>query len=332
MKLILITILIVCLVIILTAFVALFVITLKIHDSAFNIRYDQIPVLKYFSYKDFPNLKVKMKYMVCRKAKGNDWLVGYLYYQEENYSEDKVIIFCHGLGPGQSAYATEIATLASTGYPVFALDSLGCNYSDGKGMRGIYEYTIAVMHAIDKIKDEYPNSKIVLVGHSLGGYSALCATKKFDVEKVVAISAPASPVKTATHLLAGQTSKAFARLVTPFFWLVNFFRFGIAGNTNAAKCAKKCKSQILLIHGGKDNIIAKNNAVYYLCEGKNIKKLFREESGHNPYNTVNAEKRLAVLTQKLAEQDAKFFETFDFVEATEEEPFVFDEIKKFIKS
>jgi pimeloyl-ACP methyl ester carboxylesterase len=236
------------------------------------------------------------------------------------------------LGPGQVAYTTEIATLSSYGYPVVAFDSTGCNLSEGKSMKGIYEYVRCAICATQFAKSRFPKSKIVLVGHSLGGYSALCAASACGVEKVVAISAPATPVKTFTHLVEGQTGKGFAKMVTPFLSLVNIFRFGIKGNTNAAKCASKSNFPVLLIQGKKDVVIDEKNSVYNLAQGSHIKKILREESGHNPYNTVQAEEKLSELSAAMVKSDTpkEFYESFDFALATEEESSLFSEIKTFI--
>lgn len=296
---------------------------------AFGKRSDKNPLLKYFTAEDF-NLNSEpvsagrgLKGFVYRKGGGND---------------KKIIIFCHGMGPGHIAYMTEIAYFCNHGYTVLALDSRGCNYSDGKNLKGMYSGVETAKSAVDFVKANFADSKIYLVGHSWGAYSALCASAERKVDAVVAISAPNSPSKTMQEGAANAgMPKFFAAILRPFWWIVSLFKFGAKGNANAAKRARKNDVPTLLIHGDNDKIVTPAKAAYYKAEGKNITKFPVSGKAHNPYNTINAEKKLAELqsgllrSAKMTEEERyAFFGSFDFAAATEEDLSVMQKIADFI--
>jgi len=326
------------------------------YKFAFGNRADKNPLLKYFTAEDF-NLKTRL---VSVKS-GKTVLNGYVYtsitapavtpsasvvsavsgnpsaplshferaQRVEKSSPQNLVIFAHGMGAGQIAYTTEIAYLCNRGAAVLALDSTGCNLSQGKGIKGMYEGAKTVLAAIDYAKSDpqLKDLKITLIGHSWGGYSVVCAAAQRKVEKVIAISAPATPAKTLKGGAARVIGKPLAAILSPFWRVINFFKFGKRGNANAAKCAETAAengTQVILIHGDKDEIVAPENAVFYKAQSEKITKHLAKGKAHNPYNTVAAEQKLKELTKMLsskasAEEKEKFFADFDFRAATEED-------------
>ncbi len=323
-----------------------FILAALSYKFAFGNRADKNPLLKYYTAEDF-NLKTRP---VSVKS-GKTVLNGFIYTSEtapsvvsaasvistdsvissevEKSFPQRLVIFAHGMGPGQIAYTTEIAYLCNHGAAVLALDSTGCNLSQGKGIKGMYEGAKTVLAAIDYAKSDpqLKDLKITLIGHSWGGYSVLCAAAQRRVEKVIAISAPVSPAKTLKGGAARVIGKPLAALLTPFWRVINFFKFGKRGNANAAKCAQAAAdngTQVVLIHGDKDEVVSSPNAVFYKAQGEKITKHLAKGKAHNPYNTVAAEQKLKELTKMLAskasaEEKEKFFAEFDFRAATEED-------------
>lgn len=312
---------------------------------AFGKRSDKNPDLKYFSAEDF-GLSAEL----ISLPKG---LKGYIYRKADIPQKDKLIIFCHGMGPGHIAYTTEIAYFCKLGYPVLAVDSRGCNFSDGKNLKGMYSGVQTVTEAIDFVQKNLPSplgqgggvgvrgvptdndnlSKpaIYLVGHSWGAYSALCASAKRKVAGVVAISAPNTPSKTMQEGAAPIISRPLAAILRPFWWIINFLKYGAKGNSNAARCAEKNGTPTLLIHGDEDKIVTPSKAVFYKAKGVNITKYLAAGKGHNPYNTQNAEKLLAELSASFKNHTYDK-DKFDFVGATEEDETVMGEIARFIEN
>ena len=313
---------VICTAAVLFIFLLLLIFAFIAEGFAFGKRYDKNPLLKYFTAEDFS--------LSAEPVSTGRGLKGFIYRKDISTAE-KLIIFCHGMGPGHIAYTTEIAYFCNLGYTVLALDSKGCNFSDGKNLKGMYSGVETAKAAIDYAKaNSY--KKIYLVGHSWGAYSALCASAERKVDAVVAISAPNSPSKTMQEGAVNVGMPKFiAAIFRPFWWIVNLFKFGSKGNASAAKCARKNGVPTLLIHGDKDNIVTPQKAVYYKAEGANITKLLVSGKAHNPYNTVNAEKLLAEIPQRLKKGE-EGIKNFDFTAATEEDKEVMQKIALFLEN
>ena len=304
-----------------------------VYKVAFGSRCDKNPLLKYFGPEDF---SLKVDEVTVPRKKGA--LRGYVYYPagEKN---GKLIVFCHGMGPGQIAYTTEIAYFCKSGFTVLALDSTGCNLSEGKKIVGMYEGVRTAVAAIDfaRADSRLSDMPVYLVGHSWGGYSALCASAERKVNAVVAISAPVSPVKTLYNGAAAQMPKLFAALLCPFLAVADFLKFGGKSNLNAPGLADKSGTPVLHVYGDSDTIVPLNNSAYAKAKGKNAKKLLVEERAHNPYNSVEAQKKTAELFEKLSsarkmskEERESYFNNFDFAAATEEDMEVMQKITQFL--
>ncbi|MDE7452803.1 MAG: hypothetical protein K2N22_00155 [Clostridia bacterium] len=148
------------------------------------------------------------------------------------------------------------------------------------------------------------------------------------------MGAPDTPSRTIAAGALRFIGKPLAQTLRPFLCLINAFKFGRGGNLSAAKCAGKNGVKTLLIHGGSDNIVARGNAAINNAKGENITKYIADGKGHNPYNTVEAQSLLDELSEKLmtikSEEDKKYFKTFDFTAATQEDEEVMKLISDFI--
>ncbi|MDE7082217.1 MAG: lysophospholipase [Clostridia bacterium] len=316
------------LIIVLAVILVLLTLAYATYRVAFWKRYDKNPLLKYFTAEDF-NLTAE-NIEIGR-------LRGAIYKQNEVKNRDEIVIFVHGMGAGHIAYTTEIAYFCNLGYTVVAVDSLGCALSGGKRINGMYEGVKTAFAAIDYTRAKFPEKAVYLVGHSWGGYSVLCASARRKVEKVVAISAPNTPVRTLYEGAAKFISKPVAAILCPFWWFINFLLFGANGNKSAIKCARKNGTQTLLIHGDEDKIVTASKSVFYKNYGENVTKYLAKGKAHNPYNTVEAEKKLAELQNKLATaskmpdgERTECFTNFDYAAATEEDEVVMNVIAEFL--
>ena len=316
------------LIVVLAVLLLLLTLAYFVYRVPFWKRNDKNPLLKYFTTEDFNLTAENIEIGKLRGA---------IYQKDDAEKRDAVLVFVHGMGPGHVAYTTEIAYFCNLGYAVVALDSLGCGLSGGRIMKGMYEGVKTAVTAIDYARAHFPEKKVYLVGHSWGGYSALCASKKRKVEKVVAISAANAPVKTLYEGASPYISKPFAAILCPFWWLINLLLFGTGGNANAIKSARKNGTPTLLVHGDKDKIVTPSKSAFYKNYGENVTKYLAEGKAHNPYNTVAAEGMLAELqaalinSAKMTESERiEYFAHFDFKAATEEDVEVMQAIADFL--
>lgn len=297
---------------------------------AFGKRYDKIPLIKYFTAEDLG--------LTAEPVSTGKYLKGFIYKSAQAVQNGKTIVFCHGMGPGHIAYTTEIAYFCNLGYTVAAFDGRGCNFSDGRNIKGMYEGVKTAVAAIDFVREKFKDAPLYLVGHSWGAYSALCASYERKVNAVVAISAPCTPSGT---MQKGAVNfglpKILAAILRPYWWLINLFRYGAKGNANAIKRAEKSATPTMLIHGDGDKIVCISKSVFGKADGENITKYLCKGKKHNPYNTLEAERLLGELSAKFArlskmtEAEKEYFKTFDYAAATQEDAQVMQEISGFLK-
>ena len=129
-------------------------------------RYNKEVGVPYYSYLDFKGLHQDTGIFV--NSKNID--IHYFFYYYDNYRKDKIVLFCHGLGPGHTAYLAEIEALAKYGYRVLTLDFTGCGESGGKYLASMNNPT---GDAIDLLNHLSLKEEVVVIGHSMGAFTAL---------------------------------------------------------------------------------------------------------------------------------------------------------------
>ena len=154
----------------------------NLYKKYFLQRFDKDGAIPYYCASDFPGL-------VCEPDSFENSAgvtVRFFVYRYEGYGEDKLVLFCPGIGPGHTAYLTEIETLCRAGYRVLTLDYTGCGESGGERMPSVNAPTRDATELLDLLR---PKEEIIPVGHSLGGYTALNVAHLTDaVTRAVIIS------------------------------------------------------------------------------------------------------------------------------------------------
>lgn len=304
-------------------------------NKGFGGRFEKNRLLKYFTAEEF-----SLNTEAVETRLGKTKLKGFIYWSGDISSVERLVIFSHGMGPGQCSYTTEIAYFCRNGCAVLAFDCCGCGLSGGKSLGGL-ENSARVLVAAAKYakgRRELKNLKTYFVGHSMGAYSALVAASFAHADGVVSFSSPDQPSRMVECGAAPLTGKFFAKILRPFVKVVTFFRFGKYADIKASRAIVRSGVPALVIHGDCDTAVPLELSAYNnLSEVGNIKLMLCRGKGHNPYNTISAERRLYELKQgimtadKMSEREKQaFFSAQDYYAICEEDAEVMSAVYDFI--
>ena len=221
---------------------------------------------------------------------GKNQLQGYLYNCKNNTEKDSLIILAPGFNAGADSYLWQINELMNMGYGVFAFDPTGSFASSGESTVGFSQEFIDLDATIKYVENEkrFGYNKIILLGHSRGGYAACCTLSlNYDISAVISISGVNSAMEAVMNSSVNYVGN-IAYLNYGFLWLYQAVLFGgKTVNMSAEKAINKSDVPVLIIHGVRDSEVPMNrysiishkkditaqNAVFYVCDED-------ENSGH----------------------------------------------------
>ena len=297
----------------------------------FMKRYDLDEGIPFPDLNDFPGL-------VCEPGSfcNSDGVsIQYFMYYYEGCQSDKLILFCHGLGPGHTPYTAEIEQLCRAGMRVLAFDYTGCGASGGERLTSANAPARDAMELIERLD---PKEEIIPVGHSFGGYTALTlANYLLRVRRAVVISGFVSIADemmgfVKLRILANRV-KNYEKKLIPRFGALN----------NRAYLAST-QDKLLWIHSTDDPVVSyKYNAAQVIkLKNPNVRVISVENKQHMPQytrealDTMNAwlgEYYRLVNEKKLntAEEKKAFFNGKPALRMTQPDPAVFGEILSFLE-
>ena len=294
-------------------------------------RYDKDGFTPYLSASDFPGLISDEGAFVNTAGVA----VAFFRYRYEGFDPAKLVVFCHGLGAGHTAYLAEIEYLCRNGLQVLTLDYTGCDKSGGDGMLSVNRPTRDVVELLDYLK---PKEEVVVVGHSLGGYTALNVIRMTDsIKRAVILSGFLFSRKMLGHFIKSRLINYFVeraeRKTDPEIALAD----------NAAYL--KTTSDRLLFVASKDDPMVPFSIGAGLAQtlgNDNLSFLVVENKKHNPnytadalafmqesfgtFNRLVAEGKLQTLEEKQA-----FFADKPAAKMTTQDDAVMGEVVRFIK-
>ena len=227
------------------------------------------------------------------------WKLRGFRYRMGNDKPKGVAIFFHGLGSAESAYTKQIALLAKQGYLVYAYDNTASGMSEGDAIPDLTQTLLdqkAFFDFLDKDKEAAGLPRVAM-GHSWGGFTALCALQpEYHVEKVVSFAGFHSVI--GAMLFSAPSLKKIAPLIVSY----QKRRFKPFGGLDALDLMKKTEAKVLYIQGDKDEAVSfKDNFQVFEKELKdrpNIVLLRRKGYGHMPYWTKKSEEYFHHLVSK----------------------------------
>ena len=301
-----------------------------LYKKHFVCRYDKEIGVPYYQTSDFKGLKEES--FAFTNSKGIELKYFYFYY--DNYRKDKIVLFLHGLACGHAAYFAEIDALARRGYKVLTLDYTGCGDSKGKCLGSLNTPTRDVNELLDYLMLDKP---IVLVGHSLGGYTTLnTISLRKEIKKAVVISGFLS-IKSIGEALIKN----------------NFFNSHILKyeeklypeykNLNNIDYLKNTTDDIFYVQSEDDAMVPYRIGLEVVesIDNPHIKKLKMSNRKHNPNYTDAAVKYMNevfgnyyyLLKQKklkTSEDKINYFKDVSLAKLVEQDEDLFDQIVAFI--
>lgn len=294
------------------------------------VRYDFDPAVPYYKVGDFKGLKeVEGIFKNDKNA-----LIHFYYYFYEPVKHHKVILFLPGMGPGHKAYLRDINEFSKRGYKVLTLDYHGTGDSKGSRLLSINQPTSDVIHLLNHLKLK---EDIVVVGHSLGAYTALNVINKVNKIKKAVIISGFLDVK------EGMRSLIHSRLVSG---VISHYEKRLShelGEINNLEYLSKTSDDILFVHSKDDPTVKYNISIKKLTKLNNshLSFLILEDKLHNPLYTPEAVKykdeiigtyfdKLRKNKFKSLEERKEYFKDVNIDDLTAQDEKVINKITNFI--
>ncbi len=196
-------------------------------------------------------------------------LTGHL-YRPAGEAHEALIVLAPGFHACADEYLWQIAELLDNGWAVFAFDPTGHCHSKGDSGVGFPQELVDLKATLSFIREQsaFGFDKLVLLGHSRGGYAACCAADEEGVVAVISVSG----INSAMEGIMGSSVNAIGPIAYghyPFLWAYQTWLFGNdVANRNAAEVLSSCDVPTLLIHGQQDEQVplAKYSIVSHMDE------------------------------------------------------------------
>jgi len=312
----------------------------RMYSTVFGKRCDGDERLKYFTHNDFEGLKAAP---IEFQNKDGVSLRGAIYAKSGVQMPKGLIVFSHGMGGGHLSYMTEINTFAENEFAVLAYDNTGTCSSDGEKIGSFCQGPEDLKAALKFVK-EHPmlsKMKIVLAGHSWGGYSVCRALGDEDVkvDGAVTFGAPNSGYQVISAALGEKFS-----FLTPVFKL--FFRI-FEGKDALVLCSDCVASAeptpVLMLQGENDAIVRREISAAQSAENlPHVKAIFFDGRYHNVYQTIESEEymnatfaRINALKKNKNTSEKELsacYDNIDYELITREDPAVIDLVIRFMNN
>ncbi len=276
----------------------------------------------FLSFKDYENNldREEFSYQIDKKI----IIGGYIYVSKTKYDSSKeMIILSPGYGHTHLQYLLDINFLCNLGYKVLAYDHYGTGLSSGKTLKNLYFSKYVMENLLNYIKEHNinENKKVILYGHSWGGYTVVASKKNDLVAKIISRSGFNAPIKAIND--AATRKNILLSYLNPFNYLFNLVAHGTKALTPCVKDLKKNNQNIptLVIYAIDDLTVSNANSLAANLRMNNLPNIYyivTQDGGHNSLLSVEGQKYHKTIVKEYAqlktnEEKSSFANKLDLV-------------------
>lgn len=243
---------------------------------------------------------------------GEVTLAGYFYDAGESV-QSTLIVLAPGFHAGGDDYLPQIGSLLRRGWSVFAFDPSGSCGSEGESYQGFPQEISDLDATLAYVEQQgrFGCDKLVLLGHSRGGYAAGCILGYgHDIDAVVTVSG----VNSAMDAVMGYSTEYVGPLAYGnygFLWAYQALLFG-ADTTDLQACEEIAQSDVpvLVVQGSADAAFPPQERSIYAhkaeIQREGVSYLLLEQPGQNGHTDLLFEGQEA--NEMLMEEISSFLE------------------------
>lgn len=228
---------------------------------ATKIIYDNI----FARYDQTVQISPKLSHMVTGREQhtffsGQNRLNGFLYHTDKKASNG-LIVMATGFNASSDDYLWQIKSFLDYGWSVFIFDATGSCYSKGDSTVGFSQILLDLEQTIKYVEknNRFGYNKLVLFGHSRGGYAACCALSyQYDISAVVSVSGINSAMEGVVGSAANHIG-AIAYGNYGYLWIYQALLFGKETvELEAVEEISESDVPVLVVHGNNDSTVPKD--------------------------------------------------------------------------
>lgn len=226
---------------------------------------------------------------------GKNKLQGYFYLKNTQVNtNDKIVLIVHGHGVTHRDYMLEIESFVQRNFTVFTYDMTGCGESEGNALNGFAQFILDAKAALDYLSGLKLEKKIILYGHSVGGFAVAALLNYVDeqIDYAVVVSAFNSSSKF-VRMTMQKYLKIFAFPLQLWIYLFERLQFGEIALSTGVEGINKFHGHVMIVQDKNDPMVGYKSSLYALNQqitNKHTKYLLIENGNHNPVRTKLEEK------------------------------------------
>ena len=203
------------------------------------------------------------------------------------------MIIAHGYHSYGDRFFELAAYFSQRNYNVITYNATGTYDSEGNGTIGLSQMRSDLLACIKYVNSSkyssYGSVPLILLGHSLGGYSVCTALRDAEnVSAAIAVAPFDEPIPVMKNYAAEYVG-AFADITFPAMYLQNFFVFGADHNLRASDVLNSTLVPTMVVYGSNDTIVTPDLSVYQYKDNIHnplVSFMYIEEEYRNTHTSI----------------------------------------------